>query len=31
VLSAPLSGFLSIANGAQRGFAQVLSQRAESI
>lgn len=31
VLSAPLSGFLSVANGTQRGFAQVLSQRAESI
>ena len=31
VLSAPLSGFLSVANGVQRGFAQVLSQRAESI
>jgi len=31
VLSAPLSGFLSVANGAQHGFAQVLSQRAESI
>jgi len=31
VLSAPLSGFLSVANGAQRGFAQVLSKRAESI
>ncbi len=31
VLAAPLSGFLSVANGAQRGFAQVLSQRAESL
>jgi len=31
VLSAPLSRFLSVANGAQRGFAQVLSQRAESL
>jgi len=31
VMAAPLSGFLSVANGAQRGFAQVLSQRAESI
>lgn len=31
VIAAPLSGFLSVANGAQRGFAQVLSQRAESI
>lgn len=29
VLAAPLSGFLSVANGAQRGFAQVLSKRAE--
>ena len=31
VLAAPLSGFLSVANGAQRGFAQVLAQRAESL
>lgn len=31
VLAAPLSQFLSVANGAQRGFAQVLSQRAEQI
>jgi large subunit ribosomal protein L10 len=31
VIAAPLSGFLSVANGAQRGFAQVLSQRAEAI
>lgn len=31
VLAAPLSGFLGVANGAQRGFAQVLSQRAESL
>ena len=31
VMAAPLSGFLSVANGAQRGFAQVLSQRAETI
>lgn len=31
VIAAPLSGFLGVANGAQRGFAQVLSQRAESI
>lgn len=31
VIAAPLSGFLRVANGAQRGFAQVLSQRAESI
>ena len=31
VIAAPLSQFLSVANGAQRGFAQVLSQRAEAI
>ncbi len=31
VLAAPLSGFLTVANGAQRGFAQVLSQRAKSL
>jgi len=31
VIAAPLTGFLGVANGAQRGFAQVLSQRAESI
>lgn len=31
VLAAPLSGFLSVANGAQRGFATVLSKRAESL
>lgn len=31
VLAAPLSGFLGVANGAQRGFAQVLAQRAESM
>jgi large subunit ribosomal protein L10 len=31
VLAAPLSGFLTVANGAQRGFAQVLSQRANSL
>ena len=31
VLAAPLSQFLNVANGAQRGFAQVLSQRAEAI
>ena len=31
VIAAPLSGFLTVANGAQRGFAQVLSQRAESL
>ena len=31
VMAAPLSGFLSVANGAQRGFAQVLSQHAKSL
>ncbi len=31
VIAAPLSQFLGVANGAQRGFAQVLSQRAESL
>ena len=31
VLAAPLSQFLSVATGTQRGFAQVLSQRAESL
>lgn len=31
VIAGPLTGFLGVANGAQRGFAQVLSQRAESI
>ena len=31
VMSAPLAGFLSVANGAQRGFTQVLSIRSESI
>jgi large subunit ribosomal protein L10 len=31
VLAAPLTQFLGVANGAQRGFAQVLSQRAEQI
>ena len=31
VIAAPLSGFLSVANGVQRGLTQVLSQRAESI
>lgn len=31
VFAAPLSQFMSVANGAQRGFAQVLSQRAEQI
>ncbi|MEI7689969.1 MAG: 50S ribosomal protein L10, partial [Candidatus Saccharibacteria bacterium] len=31
VIAAPLTGFLGVANGAQRSFAQVLSQRAQSI
>ncbi|NTW61985.1 50S ribosomal protein L10 [Candidatus Saccharibacteria bacterium] len=31
VIAAPLSGFLGVANGAQRGFAQVLSGRAEAL
>jgi large subunit ribosomal protein L10 len=31
VIAAPLSGFLNVANGVQRGFTQVLSQHAESI
>ncbi len=31
VLAAPLTQFLGVANGAQRGFAQVLSQRAEAL
>lgn len=31
VIAAPLTNFLGIANGAQRGFAQVLSQRAETL
>jgi large subunit ribosomal protein L10 len=31
VMTAPLSGFLSVANGAQRGFTQVLTRHAESI
>lgn len=31
VISAPLTQFLGVANGAQRGFAQVLSQRVESL
>ena len=31
VIAAPLTRFLGIANGAQRGFTQVLSQRAESL
>ncbi|HEX6258940.1 MAG TPA: 50S ribosomal protein L10 [Candidatus Saccharimonadales bacterium] len=30
-IAAPLTGFLGVANGAQRGFAQVLSQRAEQM
>lgn len=30
-IAAPLTGFLGVANGAQRGFAQVLSQRAEEL
>jgi large subunit ribosomal protein L10 len=31
VIAGPLRGFLNVANGAQRGLAQVQSQRAESI
>lgn len=31
VIAAPLTRFLGVANGAQRGFAQVLSQRAEAL
>lgn len=31
VLAAPLTQFLGVANGAQRGFAQVLSQRVEAL
>lgn len=31
VLAAPLTQFLGVANGAQRGFAQVLSQRSEAL
>ncbi len=31
VIAAPLTQFLGVASGAQRGFAQVLSQRAEQI
>lgn len=31
VIAAPLTGFLGVANGAQRGFAQVLSQRAKAL
>lgn len=31
IISAPLAGFLNVANGSQRGFTQVLSQRAKSI
>ncbi|HYG83823.1 MAG TPA: 50S ribosomal protein L10 [Verrucomicrobiae bacterium] len=30
-IAAPLTGFLGVANGAQRGFAQVLKQRAEQL
>lgn len=31
VIAAPLTRFLGVANGAQRGFTQVLSQHAESL
>jgi len=31
VIAAPLTQFLGVANGAQRGFAQVLSQRASAL
>ncbi len=31
VIAAPLTQFLTVANGAQRGFAQVLSQRAKAL
>lgn len=31
VIAAPLTQFLGVASGAQRGFAQVLSQRAEAL
>jgi len=31
VLAAPLTGFLRVANGTQRGFVQVLSQHSESL
>ncbi len=31
VIAGPLSGFLGVANGAQRGFTQVLSQHAKTI
>lgn len=31
VISAPLSGFLSVASGTQRGFVQVLSQHAKTV
>ena len=31
VISGPLTGFLCVANGAQHGFTQVLSKRAETI
>ena len=31
VIAAPLSGFLSVASGVQRGFAQVLASRAKAL
>lgn len=31
VIAGPLTGFLRVANGTQRGFVQVLSQKAESL
>jgi len=31
VIAAPLSGFLGVANGVQRGFTQVLSHRAKAL
>ena len=31
VIAAPLTGFLAVANGAQRGFTQVVSQHAKSL
>jgi len=31
IIAAPLTGFLGVTNGAQRGFAQVLSQRINAI
>jgi len=31
IIVAPLTGFLGVANGTQRGFAQVLSKRAETL